>query len=104
NRQGVKFDLVNQSFRNCVTEAEATSGQFRFVEEGGCTLTTVRNVGADTHISFVCEQGQGEGELTLHNGSEYSGKSSMTLDLVGIVERASATHSGRWLAASCEAL
>ena len=101
-RQGIKADFVNQTFRNCITEEEAASGTFSFAEDGGCEQTEVRAEGATTHISFVCAQGQGQLELT--NGSAYTGTSSMTLNFGGLLESATATHSGRWVGASCDAL
>ena len=101
-RQGIRFDIVNQSFQNCISEEEAASGQFTFAEEGGCDQTSVREEGSSTHISFVCAQG--EGELVLRNGSEYTGRSSMALDFNGTIENVTASHSGRWLGASCAAV
>ena len=101
-RQGIKFDLVNQSFQNCISEEEAASGEFTFAEEGGCEHTAVSEDGSATRISFVCAQGQGE--LVLENGSEYTGQSSMELEFNGTVENVTASHSGRWLGASCAAL
>jgi hypothetical protein len=101
-QQGVKADFINQTFQNCISEEEAASGKFRFAEDGGCQQTSVTDVGASTHISFVCDQGQGELELT--NGTEYTGTSSMTLNFNGLIENATATHSGRWLGASCAAM
>lgn len=101
-RQGLQFDLVNQSFRNCVTEAEAASGEFDFVAEGGCELTRVHEEGAETHVSFVCAEG--EGDLVLRDGSSYTGNSRMTLEFGGITEQATASHSGRWVGASCAAV
>jgi hypothetical protein len=101
-QQGLKADFVNQTFQNCITEEEATSGEFSFAEDGGCEQTDVRNEGTTTHISFVCAQGQGE--LQLIDGSAYTGSSSMTLNFAGVLEDATATHSGRWLGASCAAL
>lgn len=100
--QGIRFDLVNQSFQNCISEEEAASGQFTFAEEGGCTKTSVRAEGDATHVSFVCERG--EGELVLRDGAEYTGQSRMSLDFNGQVENVTATHNGRWLGASCAAL
>lgn len=101
-RQGIQFDLVNQSFQNCITEEEASTGEFEFAEQGGCEQTSVTQSGTSTQISFVCDQGQGE--LALENGSEYTGHSTMVLDFNGITENVTATHSGRWLGASCAAL
>lgn len=101
-RQGIKADFVNQTFQNCITEEEAASGTFRFAEDGGCEQTDVRADGATTHISFECAQGQGQ--LALTDGSAYTGTSSMTLDFGGLVENATATHSGRWIGGSCDAL
>ncbi len=101
-QQGIKADFVNQTFRNCITEEEADSGVFQFAEDGGCEQTDVSKAGALTYISFVCEQGQGE--LALENGSSYVGSSSMTLNFAGVLENATATHSGRWIGASCAAL
>lgn len=100
--QGLKVDWLNQRFQNCITEQEATSGQFRFAEEGGCRYTNVEQRGLATHIDFVCDQGQGS--VMLADGMEYTGESSMTLNFNGIIEHATATHSGRWLGASCDAL
>jgi hypothetical protein len=101
-QQGLKVDWVNQKFQNCITEEEASSGQFSFAEDGGCEQTSVRNAGTSTHISFVCAQGQGE--LELKNGTEYTGSSSMTLNFAGVMENATATHSGHWVGASCAAI
>lgn len=101
-RQGIKADFVNQTFQNCITEEEAASGTFQFAEDGGCAQTSVRNEGAATHISFTCAQGQGE--LTLTNGTAYTGSSSMELNFAGVPEKATATHSGRWVGESCTAL
>lgn len=101
-RQGVQFDLINKSFRNCVTEEEAATGEFDFVTEGGCELTRVREEGAESHVSFECAEG--EGELVLRDGSSYTGTSSMTLEFAGITEQATASHSGRWVGASCAAV
>ena len=101
-RQGIRIDLGSQSFRNCITEQEAFSGEFRFVEQGGCEETRVRHEGSTTHISFVCARGQGE--LVLEDGTHYTGQSSMNLDFNGLTEKATARHSGRWLGASCAAL
>lgn len=101
-QQGIKADFGNQTFQNCITEEEAVSGSFSFAEDGGCEHTSVRKAGATTHVSFMCAQG--EGELTLTNGTSYTGTSSMALDFGGVVENATATHSGRWVGASCAAL
>jgi hypothetical protein len=101
-QQGIQADFVNQTFRNCITEEEASSGVFKFAEDGGCEQTDVRVDGATTHISFVCAQG--EGQLQLTNGNAYTGTSSMTLNFGGVLENATATHSGRWVDASCAAL
>lgn len=101
-QQGIKADFVNQTFQNCITEEEAASGTFSFAEDGGCDQTSVQNSGATTHIRFVCAQG--EGELTLTNGTSYTGTSSMALDFGGTIEKATATHSGRWVGESCAAL
>lgn len=101
-QQGVRADFVNQTFQNCITEEEAASGEFSFAEDGGCEQTSVQTEGNTTHIRFVCAQG--EGELTLTNGSTYTGTSSMTLDMGGVIEKATATHSGRWVGESCAAL
>ncbi|MDY6984428.1 MAG: DUF3617 domain-containing protein [Pseudomonadota bacterium] len=101
-QQGLKADFVNQTFQNCITEEEAASGTFSFAEDGGCEQTRVENNGATTHISFVCAQG--EGELTLTNGTNYTGSSSMSLNFGGLIENATATHSGRWVGESCAAL
>jgi hypothetical protein len=100
-QQGIKFDIVNQSFQNCITEEEAASGKFTFAEEGGCAQTSVTQDGNATHVSFVCDGGQGE--LVMQDGTSYTGSSSMTLDFNGDKEQATATHSGRWLGASCAA-
>lgn len=99
--QGLKVDWVNQRFQSCITEEEASSGRFRFAEAGGCTITNVREQGIATHIDFVCAQGQGSVQLA--DGIEYTGQSSMTLNLGGYLEQATATHSGQWLGPSCEA-
>ena len=101
-QQGIKADFVNQTFQNCITEEEAASGSFTFAEDGGCEHTSVRNEGTTTHISFTCAQGEGQLELT--NGTSYMGTSSMSLNFGGLVENATATHSGRWVGASCAAL
>ena len=101
-RQGIQFDLVNQSFQNCVTEEEASSGEFDFMKHGGCELTDVNEVGQDTQISFSCARGQGE--LVLSDGRSYTGTSSMNLEFAGITEVATATHSGHWVGPSCAAL
>lgn len=101
-QQGVRADFVNQTFQNCITEEEAASGEFSFAEDGGCEQTSVQAEGSTTHIRFVCAQG--EGELTLTNGTTYTGTSSMTLDMGGVMENATATHSGRWVGESCAAL
>lgn len=100
-RQGVQFDLINQSFQNCVTEEEAATGEFDFVAEGGCELTRVREEGTETHVSFECAEGQGD--LVLQDGSAYTGTSSMTLEFGGITEQATASHRGRWVGDSCAA-
>lgn len=100
-RQGIQFDLVNQSFQNCVTEEEATTGEFDFMKQGGCELTRVNEVGQDTEVSFVCAQGQGE--LVLRDGRSYTGTSSMTLEFGGIIEEVTASHRGSWVGASCAA-
>lgn len=99
--QGLSVDWAKQTFRNCITAEEAASGQFSFAEAGGCDNTSVRNNGATTHIDFVCAQGQGQ--LDLENGTAYTGSSSMTLNFGGFLEHANATHSGKWIAESCEA-
>jgi len=101
-QQGIKADFVNQTFQNCITAEEAATGVFKFAEDGGCEQTSVRNEGTTSHISFTCAQGQGE--LTLTNGSAYTGSSTMQLNFAGVVEKATATHSGRWLGESCAAL
>lgn len=101
-QQGLKVDFANQVFQNCITEEEARTGMFSFAQDGGCQQTNIKNEGATTHIDFICAQGQGE--LTLENGVEYTGTSSMTLNFAGVVENATATHSGRWLGASCAAI
>ena len=101
-QQGITADFVNQTFQNCISEEEAASGKFKFAEEGGCEQTSVRNDGATSHISFVCDQGQGELQLT--DGAAYTGTSSMTLNFAGVLENATATHSGRWVGASCPAV
>lgn len=101
-QQGLKADFVNQTFQNCITEEEAASGTFSFAEDGGCEQTSVETRGATTHISFVCAQGQGELDLT--GGSTYTGTSSMSLNFGGLIENATATHSGRWIGESCAAL
>ncbi|MBF6632138.1 MAG: DUF3617 domain-containing protein, partial [Comamonas sp.] len=85
-QQGVKFDIVNQRFQNCITEEEAATGQFTFAEEGGCRETSIRNEGSTTHVSFVCSQGQGQ--LVLQDGASYTGQSSMTLNFNGLTESA----------------
>jgi hypothetical protein len=100
--QGLKVDWVNQRFQNCVTEQEAASGVFRFAEEGGCTIQSAEPKGIATHIEFTCAQGQGS--LDLADGMEYTGQSSMTLNFNGLIEHATATHTGRWLGASCAAI
>lgn len=100
-QQGLQVDWVNQTFQNCITEEEVQSGRFSFAENGGCEQTSVRNKGFVTEIEFVCSQGQGE--LTLEDGTQYTGTSSMTLNFGGFVENATATHSGRWVGASCSA-
>jgi hypothetical protein len=101
-QQGIKADFVNQTFQNCITEEEAVSGVFQFAEDGGCEQTSVSTEGALTDIRFTCAQG--EGELTLINGSNYTGSSSMQLNFAGVIENATATHSGRWVGESCAAL
>ncbi len=101
-QQGIKADFINQTFQNCITAEEATSGVFQFAEDGGCEQTSVDKDGALTYISFVCEQGHGE--LALEDGASYVGSSSMTLNFAGVLENATATHSGRWIGASCAAL
>jgi hypothetical protein len=101
-RQGIKANFIDQTFQNCITEEEAASGEFKFAEDGGCEQTSVTNIGTSTHVSFVCDQGQGV--LELKNGTEYTGASSMSLNFGGVMENATATHSGRWLGASCAAL
>jgi hypothetical protein len=93
---------MNQSFQNCVTEAEAKSGNFSFAKEGGCTINRAEPHGIATHIEFTCAQGQGS--LELADGMEYTGQSTMTLNFNGFSEHVSATHTGRWLGASCAAL
>ena len=100
--QGLKVDWVNQTFQNCVTEAEAASGRFKFAEDGGCTINRAEPNGLSTHVEFTCAQGQGS--LQLANGIEYTGQSNMTLNFNGFIEQASATHSGQWLGASCGAV
>lgn len=100
--QGLSVDWVNQTFRNCITEEEVRSGRFDFAEAGGCENTRVRNEGSTTHIDFVCAQGQGQ--IDLKNGIEYAGSSNMTLNFAGVLEHATATHSGYWVGGSCEAL
>jgi len=100
-QQGIKLDIANQTFQNCVTEEEAAAGEFKFAEEGGCTYTSIRNEGTTSYVSYVCAQGQGD--LAMHNGSDYTGNSTMTLDFNGTTENVSATHSGSWLGASCPA-
>ena len=102
-RQGIQFDLVNQSFENCVTEEEASTGDFEFMQQGGCELTGVNEVGQDTQIRFACAQGQGQGQLILRDGRSYTGTSSMTLEFGGITEEATASHSGHWVGGSCAA-
>lgn len=101
-QQGIKADFVNQTFQNCITEEEATSGAFQFAEDGGCEQTRVATEGALTDISFTCAQG--EGKLTLINGRNYTGTSIMQLNFGGVIENATATHSGRWVGESCAAL
>jgi hypothetical protein len=101
-QQGIKADFVNQTFQNCITIEEAGSGVFQFAEAGGCEQTSVHTEGSLTDISFTCAQGQGE--LTLINGTTYTGSSSMQLNFGGIIENATATHSGRWVGESCAAL
>lgn len=100
--QGLKVDWVNQRFQNCITESEAASGRFRFAEEGGCTINRAEQRGIATHIEFTCAQGQGSVQLA--DGIEYTGQSSMTLNFNGVIEHATASHSGRWLGASCAAI
>ena len=101
-KQGLKADFVNQTFQNCISAEEAATGVFRFAEDGGCEQTSVRNEGNTAHIAFTCAQG--EGELTLTDGTAYTGRSSMQLNFGGVIENATATHSGRWLGESCAAL
>jgi hypothetical protein len=93
--QGLSVDWVNQTFRNCITAEEVASGRFSFAEAGGCENTSVRNSGATTRIDFVCAQGKGQ--LDLKNGTEYVGSSNMTLNFGGMLEHATATHSGHWV-------
>jgi hypothetical protein len=101
-QQGLKLDLANQSFQNCITEEDASDGEFAFSEDSGCEKSDSRSDGSTTHISFVCKQGQGE--LAFKDGSEYSGTSTMTMKLDGADERVTSTHMGRWLGASCAGL
>jgi hypothetical protein len=100
--QGLQVDWVNQRFQNCVTEAEAASNDFRFAQAGGCTIGNIQTQGNISHVEFTCAQGQGS--LDLIDGQEYIGQSTMTLNLGGFVEQASAIHSGRWLGPSCGAV
>ena len=101
-QQGIKADFVNQTFQNCITDEEAASGIFEFAEDGGCEQTSVHTEGALTDISFTCAQGAGE--LTLINGTAYTGNSTMQLNFANVVENATATHTGRWIGESCAAL
>lgn len=101
-QQGVKMDFANQTFQNCITEEEAAAGQFNWQEDAECQQTAVSNVGGETHVSFVC--GQGEGELVLQNDSQYTGNSRMRLDFNGNTELVTVSHNGKWIGGSCGTL
>lgn len=101
-QQGVKMDFANQTFQNCISEEEAANGEFNWQQDAQCEQSTVSNVGGETHVKFVC--GQGEGELVMQNDSQYTGNSRMTLDFNGNTELVTVAHSGKWVGGNCGAL
>lgn len=101
-QQGLKLDLANQSFQNCITAEDAANGAFQFSTVEGCEQSTIRKDGTTTRLSFTCEETQGE--IAFTGDSEYSGTSVTTMNLEGQDERVTSVHNGRWLGASCAGL
>lgn len=101
--QGVEPEWLDQRLLHCLTAEDIARGQVQLAEEGGCTLHSAATSDGSTRIDFACTEGDSRGTLLLHDATRYTGEASMELDFNGIEEAATATLTGRWLAASCPA-
>ncbi len=100
--QGISMDFENQSFRNCVSSEETALDHFTLMEGVECSKSSVTESAAGTRFQYDC--GSGHGEIVLHDDSNYSGNSRMTLMLAGQSEVLSIAHRGQWVEASCAVL
>src|SRR5690606_21865126 len=99
----VDFDFSNQSFKTCLTQAEAERGDFSLSENSECEQTNKSTSGGVTTMNFSCNDGgnQSQGTIILHSDTRYSGESETTMDFQGKPEKMTATHEGEWLGGDC---
>lgn len=99
-KQGMAVDFANQTYRACVTEAEAERGDFDWSERSDCEHTTVES-GGSTRIEFRCPDSGASGELVFDSDTAYSGRSTMPVEMAGESEEVTVTHSGQRVSADC---
>jgi hypothetical protein len=104
-QQGLGLGANGNSLRVCLTKEDADRDEPPPPEEG-CTQTAKRN-GNIWQVSFKCSgppPSSGEGTVTLHNKTAWTGQFNVLTELEGKPERVQMTTASKWISADCGAV
>lgn len=100
-QQGMDLDFTNQTMQDCVSQEQATLGEFEWSDKGECEQVSIERDGSETHVKFSCGKNNARGEMTIRDETEYTGESQMTIDFQGQRETVAISHQGEWLGEDC---
>jgi hypothetical protein len=101
-QRGMSMGPQGNSVKVCLTKEEAERDEPPPAQDG-CTQTARRS-GNVWSISFKCPgppPSSGDGRVTLHSATAYSGVIDAVTEVEGQPEKVQMTTSGKWLGANC---
>lgn len=104
--QGVGLDMMSGTLQVCVTEEEAARGYVP-QHDDDCQHQIQEQTGNSIKMSFSCDGDpphSGEGEVTFHSPTSYSGKYRVNMNMQGQQEEMAMEQTGRWLSEDCGAI
>lgn len=102
-QKGMGMGTPGKSVKVCITKEQAERDEIP-QQEGNCTQQVVQRTANTIKMKFSCAGNpptSGEGEVTFHSPTTYTGKTTVNTTVNGKPDRMTMDQSGKWLSADC---